>query len=461
MRGPLEGNTGHLSQGMIASAISTLPLDAGTVVSPTLKGFTNVQRDTTTCNGGPGNAVCGLKVRDEQQGTQCDICGAWYHAICQGLSKAAYNALVKHNTLAFICDACHKHPDLSNIKTKPRTHDACIQTQPGENSQQECPSDNDGQRPPVPHSADTDILSYFKKTIQSLEVSIKDHAKLLAETQESMDKIIQGQTPITSQRVTFAEALKGPAPDRSTQVKSLHSDAYPAVQTDLLNSGSGRSQHVATGTVNNDYRFIVRTELREMEERRKRASSLVVRGLRVGTAREAAAKFSEIVHTLIGEHVTLTEVCRIRSDTDLYRGNVNDSRLRKLILDNSKYLRESENSHVFIRRDLTFQQREELRARFLPRQSQWERNRSQSAGAQPTTHSQPKDTIIQRPGSPRPYSETIPKQVVSVPSSPVSNDPPQTTQSSVTLVPDPQKTEGGSARNQRVASPPPPCSEGN
>ena len=32
------------------------------------------------------------------------------------------------------------------------------------------------------------------------------------------------------------------------------------------------------------------------------------------------------------------EVCRIKSDVDLYRGNVHDRRIQKLILDNAKYL---------------------------------------------------------------------------------------------------------------------------
>ena len=77
----------------------------------------------------------------------------------------------------------------------------------------------------------------------------------------------------------------------------------------------------------------MRLELKEMEERKKRVSSLVVRGLRVGSAGEAATKFGEVIYALTGERTTWTEVCRIRTDTDLFRGNVRDNRMVLVIRD--------------------------------------------------------------------------------------------------------------------------------
>ena len=152
-----------------------------------------------------------------------------------------------------------------------------------------------------------------------------------------------------------------------------------------------------------------------MEERRKRVSSLVVRGLRVSSAREAAAKFSEVVGTLIGEQVTLTEVCRIRSDSDLFRGNIHDNRVRKLILDSSKHLRDTQHSHVFIRRDLTFQQREELKARYPPRSHHQDQGspRGTVAPVRQREANQPQRvSALPRSESPSPYQETVPKRVV-------------------------------------------------
>ena len=111
----------------------------------------------------------------------------------------------------------------------------------------------------------------------------------------------------------------------------------------------------AIGTeMSGDYRRVVREELRELEERKKRQNSLVIRGLRVKTAAEAVDKFKEISEILTGERVTITEVCQIKSDTDLFRGNVHNIRQRNLILDHARYLRNTQHSHVYIRKDLTY-----------------------------------------------------------------------------------------------------------
>ena len=121
-------------------------------------------------------------------------------------------------------------------------------------------------------------------------------------------------------------------------------------------------------TSNNDYRDIMRSELREMEERKKRAASLVIRGLKADTASEAATKFSDIAESLIGKPATLTEVCRIRNDTACIVEMSITATSEGWFLDNAKHLKGSEEySHVFIRRDLTFKQREELRAKYPPR----------------------------------------------------------------------------------------------
>ena len=62
--------------------------------------------------------------------------------------------------------------------------------------------------------------------------------------------------------------------------------------------------------------------------------------------------------------MTLEDVVRIPSETDLYRGKIKDDSTRKLILDKAKNLKGSTQfGSVFIRRDLTYNQRMELRAR--------------------------------------------------------------------------------------------------
>ena len=396
----------NLSSGLVASAISALPLDVGTAVSPTLvRPPPEDKLDNTVCPGGPGNATCGLKVRDGQSGTQCDICGSRYHTVCQGVSKAAYNALVKHDILAFICDACKRHPNLS-IQAKPAICDASVQALPGEPHQQVANHSQQGDSQTLNKETDG-ALSQVLASVHSLEASIKEHSKLLAES-----RVHNGT------RATYAEVLRDP-PSGCTHGSEPNANPGLAAQTDSVNprTRSYQPTRVASNqspTSGDDYRHIVRAELREMEECRKRVSSLVVRGLRVSSAREAAAKFSEVVGTLIGEQVTLTEVCRIRSDSDLFRGNIHDNRVRKLILDSSKHLRDTQHSHVFIRRDLTFQQREELKARYPPRSHHQDQGspRGTVAPVRQREANQPQRVSAPpRSESPRPYQETVPKRV--------------------------------------------------
>ena len=364
----LQAGTGiSTSMSVVASAISTLPLDVGTVISPTL-GKPSVDLDSSTCNGGPGNATCGLDVKDDQQGVQCDICGRWSHAICQNVTKAAYNALSKHNTLAFICDACRRRPNLGKIQPKPVMKEASVQTSLSGLQQVTSNISEQSEGPMHTLTKDSGALSQCIAPVQSLEASIKDHAILLSEYNKTRNTQAHEQGGNSGHhRPTFAEVLRGPTPTHYTQGSATRADPRPAPRAGS-DDNRGHQTYTDTGrhqnNTSNDYRSIVRAELREMEERKKRVASLVVRGLRVGSAGEAAAKFSDIAFAITGERVTLTEVCRIRSDADLFRGNIHDSRHRKLILEQSKYLRDSEHSHVFIRRDLTFLQREELRARY-------------------------------------------------------------------------------------------------
>ena len=398
VRGPLEPASEQPPQGAVASALGTLPLDADIAISPTLILPPGNTRSKTKCIGGPGNTICGMEVRDEEMGVECDICGAWSHAACQKMSKTAYNALNRHKKVfAFICHACRQRTNFSDIQVMPTMSDASVQAPSDETEQLDqsqtkgcqmasaagAPITSDASvqvltdelAPKIPdnqaQTKDISLFSHLEERIHMLESSIKEHINLLAESQRpvfTMDKG-QQQTFNPSQQGTYADAVRYPTA-RNTRA---HSGPQQPVQPNM-HGGAGKDQHMYT--TNNDYRHIVRAELREMEERRKRASTLVVRGLRVGSAREAVARFSEIASSLIGEQVSFTEVCRVKSDVDLFRGNVHDSRVRKRILDNAKHLRQSANSHVFIRRDLTFQQREELRARYPPRSLLWEQNRS-------------------------------------------------------------------------------------
>ena len=121
-------------------------------------------------------------------------------------------------------------------------------------------------------------------------------------------------------------------------------------------------------------------------------------------------RFAEITQFLIGKRVELSEACKIRNDADLIRGNVHDQHLRRLILDHARELKDSRYSHVYIRRDLTFQQREELKSRRAatgPAYGQTRRgDQFQNAHGHQDRYNAP--TMPQVPST---YSETVPKRV--------------------------------------------------
>ena len=112
-----------------------------------------------------------------------------------------------------------------------------------------------------------------------------------------------------------------------------------------------------------DYRTVIRQEMREMQERAKRRQSIIIKGLQAQSARQLAAKFGDLSHSFTGTRVELSEVVPIANHSDLYRAKILDDDHRRLVLDRAKTLRETEHANVFIRRDLTFAQRKDLRER--------------------------------------------------------------------------------------------------
>ena len=69
---------------------------------------TDTNSDTVYCKGGPGRDKCGELVRTQDLGVLCDKCEQWYHASCQDIPKAAYEALVRFEVLSWLCPECKK-----------------------------------------------------------------------------------------------------------------------------------------------------------------------------------------------------------------------------------------------------------------------------------------------------------------------------------------------------------------
>ena len=122
-------------------------------------------------------------------------------------------------------------------------------------------------------------------------------------------------------------------------------------------------------------------------------------------------KFADITQFLVGERIELSDACRIRNDADLIRGNVHDQRQRRLILDSARELKDSRYSHVYIRRDLTFQQRENLKARRLAAPGQGGQGPVRSGQSMVINRSTNSVKDTHQAAQPPIYQETVPKQV--------------------------------------------------
>ena len=154
-----------------------------------------------------------------------------------------------------------------------------------------------------------------------------------------------------------------------------------------------------------EYRAIIRDEVKEIREREKRRHSVIVKGLKVKSGAELIDKFGHMTGEVMGTVVSLTEVAAIPNHPDMFRAKIMNDDHRKLILEKAKYLRDSSFHSVFISRDLTFAQRAELFQRRQSRRAEQGQRDSHSRPRQITSDGQPAPVNNSVPGSTIPPSQ--------------------------------------------------------
>lgn len=113
----------------------------------------------------------------------------------------------------------------------------------------------------------------------------------------------------------------------------------------------------------------VRMEVRELQEQSKRKESIIVRGMRGSSLAQVNSSFSDLCNYLGLSNIVLNNLTQI-GDTGLFRAKIPDPDQRNTLLSSVNRLKDSEEfKHVFIHRDLTYNQRQELRSRRAARQS--------------------------------------------------------------------------------------------
>ena len=145
----------------------------------------------------------------------------------------------------------------------------------------------------------------------------------------------------------------------------------------LLSGGQGAVYAPTSDQLN----VLIAEECREMEERKKRASSIVIRGVNARTAAAFGPTFGAVSSELLGSPVQLTDVVCIDADRGLFRAKISDTEIRRKLLDSAKNLKNStQYSSVFINRDLTYKQRQTLISRRAGSRDQ-NQNNLRSGGA--------------------------------------------------------------------------------
>ena len=94
-------------------------------------------------------------------------------------------------------------------------------------------------------------------------------------------------------------------------------------------------------------------------------------------------EIGEITSMFIGSRVVLSDVIRIPDHPELIRAKITDEDKRKQILEKAKTLKGLRYDGVFIRRDLTYSQRQELKLR---REGQGHRDAEQRPDRSRTPH---------------------------------------------------------------------------
>ena len=152
---------------------------------------------------------------------------------------------------------------------------------------------------------------------------------------------------------------------QTVQTLSARQDSNSSVQdaqTTLYRPDplSRTSQPSSFASDRDNLRTIIREETRELEERNKRKSSIIIRGLEAQSTALASAAFDPVSTHILGSPVALSDVTCINRDKKLYRAKIIDDETRKNLLDNAKKLHNTQYSHIYVSRDLTYNQRKEL-----------------------------------------------------------------------------------------------------
>ena len=143
--------------------------------------------------------------------------------------------------------------------------------------------------------------------------------------------------------------------------------------------------HICPAPDTDSLRSLIRQELNEIKERDKRKNSIVVRGINYSTEVAFLHDFNKLTQALIGKTIVPTDITPIKTNFIRMKIENNDDRM-SLISSSPKLRNVRDFSHVFVSRDLTYQQRTILRERRQNRGSSGNMPRTTGANSIPITN---------------------------------------------------------------------------
>lgn len=159
--------------------------------------------------------------------------------------------------------------------------------------------------------------------------------------------------------------------DLTATIKQLHEmvmSLCTAVRTLMTSNTLPQAQsqpHPVCSTATKDELDLrIREQIHEVRDRDIRRDSVIVRGLPNADVTAACNKFKEASLFLLNKEVSLQDPVCISKEKGIFRGKVLNADDKKSLLGASSQLKGTDRfSSLYIHRDLTYRQRQELRAR--------------------------------------------------------------------------------------------------
>ena len=171
--------------------------------------------------------------------------------------------------------------------------------------------------------------------------------------------VTEDQSPALRQLMTTVQGVVGVLREvtselrmRSVEANNPLNEARAPVRPLQPAPPTGRS--IRGAPLNEDFLRSVR----EINEREKRKNSIILRGLGDVSVEDASNKFNDLCTFLALENIVMTDIVKVGNH--LFRGTVAAVESRMRLLSEARRLKGSVHGNVYIQRDLTYLQRQQL-----------------------------------------------------------------------------------------------------